>query len=691
MTIFQLFQNHQLTGIAAYPDRQKIFDMIGTTLKGAAARQLQNCVDQLASKDDRFLPLIEMVYLQRLEAAGLDMTSVQPPTSEQDWVARATKAAVAARYDGNLDDETSARLVREYDARAEQYNKILAQIKSDDERYRKLDDAFGKKYEQYRCQPFFSNYHKELSLCQDSDTIFDAAHDSPDKLYYDLRPDLSAQFKSDNYELQVLGNKIDSQENALQLITSEALAIKRKIDALVLPSQGDNLTLEVLKEACGAFRAQFTDEVLKDFESSITNGTPPVGTLFALETPTIVMSNNGRGVCFEKRFVGGHNAERIRYDIQIDPALAKGQFVSSENTLRISPADVDHLDNIAASMARVSGADAKTQARAFTDATAGDARSNADRLAALGIPSGNIRVKGVETTSVSLEANPGGAADVNEIRIGRSAEDGHLYLTNTTHTETLRTRVYGHYALPEIIASRSVEGALMQVRLDSSLSPREVETIVGNYISAGPRTQAGGGGRGGWRIPPSQRLAEGPERDRPPNAGNGAGGTPPPDPPSVPPNAGPGDRLPLLVVFIDENSGERRAIVQAERGRIEVEAMGSIDLEAVFKEMSTELDKGATLKLQAAESTRVYENGAGTRFMVTGFEIEQPKAVSGKFVAHGRGGGAFDSAIIGRLRTIMQSTFDKIVGQKAGPRPPAAGRRLPRRTEVDRAQRNPRI
>ena len=492
MTIYQLFQNHQLTGVVAYPDRQEVFDAIGTTLRSAAARQLQNCIDYLATKDARILPEIQQAYLQRSQETGLDLTSVKAPTSQQDWVARATKAAVAARYDGNLNEETSARLVRDLAARAEQYDKIVPQINADIERYNKLKDAFDEKYGQYRCRPFFSKYHKELSLCSRSVPVFEHSQDSPDDNYYDLPSRRSAQFESDKRERQALASKITSQKNALRLIESDVRAANSKIEALILPSQGDQITLEVLKDACAYFRTEFTDEVLQDFESNITKTTTPGAAFLALRTPTIVMSNNSRGVDLERSFVGGHDAERIRYGIQIDPALPKGQFVSSENSLRMSPADIDHLDNIAANMARVSGADAKTQVRAFKDATTGDARSNPDHLAALGIPSSDIRVDGVEKTSVSFSNAAAGEAVVREIRIGRSADDGHLYLAHTTDTGTVRTKVYGGYALPEIIDRGGDGGPSIQVQLDASLSPRDVEAIVGNYISAGPATQAGG-------------------------------------------------------------------------------------------------------------------------------------------------------------------------------------------------------
>jgi hypothetical protein len=231
------------------------------------------------------------------------------------------------------------------------------------------------------------------------------------------------------------------------------------------------------------------------------------------------------------------------------------------------------------------------------------------------------------------------------IRIGRPAEGGHLYLEENTRDATQRFAVYGAYGLPSIIDGRAKK-PLATVILDASLSARDVDAIIANYKSAGPQAKAGGGD-GGWRIPPAGDLstAPGPEKER--------GSIPPIG--STP--TGTGGAVPRLVLFIDEQTGRKRVIVETDSGRIELQVAKEVSNDKMLELIGQEIERGAELVLDAA--TQVSENHRGSVLLVTGFKVKQTKPIGGDFVAKGQARGKFDSGIVGRFRSAITAAFKR--------------------------------
>jgi hypothetical protein len=371
-------------------------------------------------------------------------------------------------------------------------------------------------------------------------------------------------------------------------------------------------------------------EVLKN---SMGGGAPVL--FYSIETPTVVVSRNRN----DRNATGGHDVGRDALEVVIDPSVGRGQFAFTNGVLHISPADRTRLSELSATMARVVHADFETQTKVFTAIASLPPRQANTIRDALGI----LPVKA--DSAASLRAGTGlridlptasNATQAPSMRIGRGA-DGLLFV-QTTGENGFRAKVFGTYDLPAIIQGRSGPGLTATVQLDSSLSGREVDAIIANYKRADPAI-GGGGWSGG---PPNGRVA------------------------AASPSPG-GPRRPLLIAFVDEATGAQRRIFQTERGRIELEVSKQVNADQLLELLNTEIAQGATLVLHG---TKAHVNGKGTVFLITDFEINQSKSVSGTVMLIGHDPTQKNySSLINTFRSLVASVFDR--AKNSGPIPDA--------------------
>jgi hypothetical protein len=643
LAIYEIFQNARLQGIDAYTDRQKTFDSIGASLKQALAEQLRSCIDELTAKDTKFLDAIAADYRSLALQSGLDASDARPPSSKEDWVTRASRASVAMRYDANLTGGTSKLLNQQIKALVSQAQNLRPAYLKDERELLALQDYildyYGTRYKHYEKTDTIGRRTTEYEITY-----------PPDR----------TKFERDKARFYALYNKFLSEQNALQATAKEINKLSQKRIEALAPEFGDMVVVEVIANSCNQKYVGFKYALLDGFKAGSATITAPSDVFSSVKTPTIVKSRNKL-----EEFVGGHNVDRQHYLVEIDNSLSKGQFVSADGKLRISAGDSDHMNDIAASMARVADADADTQGRTFAEAIATPHAANFDRRAALDIPPAGDRSdqgRTVEATSVGVAALAPTDARLpiggpNAMRIGRQESGGHLYFEEIANNATQPVAVYGAYGMPSIIEGRAQGRPSMTVMLDSSLSARDVDAIIANYKNAGPQVQAGGGG-GGWRIPPGDRIELVPDPKQPAGPIPPSGGTP-----SNPQRPG-ARKPPLLVLFIDEGTGRKRTIVETENGRIELEVSKELRNEEILKLIEQEIERGAALQLDA---TKTYVNGRGAVLLVTGFKIEQSKAISGDFVAKRQGLVKFDGGIIGRLRSAMVAAFSRMTGKTGEP------------------------
>ncbi|MET4255933.1 hypothetical protein ABIC09_000861 [Bradyrhizobium sp. S3.12.5] len=646
MALYQSFQSTVLRGIVPYTDREKAFESIGDSLKRAIAKQFSACIEELGAKDLKFLDMIAAEYRTLVFQSGLGGLGTNPPSSKEEWVTRAARAAVAMRYDGNLSGATIESLGKTIEGLRLQYGNVLRAYNQDWQSYDPLRQAFDEYFKKYECELSYSPNRQGLKACRNTHGLTrDQAAKAGQRLsLYEIDHQSDAtKFDRDKKPLEALKNKLDSEESALTATVGEAQRLqKKRIDA-ASPLYQDRLTVEVLTAQCGQNQPNFRQNILSEVESHAIEHLSP-DAFFSVRTPTIVRSSN-----LSERFVGGHNVNRQPYIVDIDPGLSKGQFVSADGKLRISAGDSDFMSEIASSMSRAADADANTQARAFAAAFTTGQPAITDRGMALGVlPSTITSSDRAESTRVNLAASAGSAAhsvngELSAIRIGRTG-GGQLYFEETASGIAQQVAVYGAYGMPSIIEGRSRGKPSMTVVLDGSLSARDVDAVIANYKTAAPQTQAGGGG-GGWRIPPAETSAPAASPQQPPNqpplskggaTTSGGGGTP------------------RLVFFVDEATGRRRTIVETTDGRVELEVSKEVSREEILKLVTQEIESGASILLDA---TKTYVNGRGAVLLVTGFHIEQIKPILGDLAARARKREAPDGSIVERIRNAVTTAF----------------------------------
>ncbi|MHC2708416.1 hypothetical protein ACVIWV_007709 [Bradyrhizobium diazoefficiens] len=655
MALYQTFRGAVLRGIVPYTDRELAFESIGGSLKHAVTKEFAGCIDELSEKDATFLDMIAAEYRALVVESGLSGFSVNPPSSKEEWATRSARAAIAMRYDGNLSGATIESLGKQIDNLRLQYENVQHAYDQDWRTYDPLMQAFTNYFKKYECELPYSPNRQGLRSCRISHGIDrDQAAKSNQRLsFYEIdNQNDRAKFERDKKPLDLLRNKIESEESALKATTDEALRIQKKRLEAASPLYQDRLTVEVLTSQCSQKRPTFRQNILSEVEAHAIERLSP-DAFFAVRTPTIVSSNN-----LSKRFVGGHNVNRQPYIVNIDPGLPKGQFISADGKLRISAGDSEFMSEIASSMSRAADADADTQAKAFAAALATGRPTVTDRGTALGILSpANTSSGPVEGTRVSTIAPASRPinGEQNAIRIGRTSR-GQLYLEETANGATQQVAVYGAYGMPSIIGGRSKGRPSMTVVLDGSLSAYDVDAIIANYKTAGPQALAGGGG-GGWRIPPvetSTSAASPQQPNLPPPGGNGPATT----------NSGGGD--PRLVLFIDDATGRKRTIVETENGRVELEVSKDVGKDEALRLITQEIESGASIRLDA---TKTYVNGRGAVLLVTGFDIEQSKQISGDLTAKLRKREAFDDGIVARIQKAIKAAFTRANTRSSG-RPP---------------------
>jgi len=536
MAIYQLFNAARATGIQPYGDRSVRFETIGASLKGTVAQQLDRCIEQATRTDPDFLKLVGADYRSLAAAGGLSGDNIQVPETKANLLERAAKAAIAARYDGNVlgatvkNFEARIRNVQsQYDALSPDYTKVFDKLVP-------LSQAFDQRYKAYEVRTEGTMIH------------------------YRIPSYLGDQFDSDKRELESLENKFQSLSSSLQTLDSgyEKLIDERDKELSVLA--GDRPLLDALTARCDAIDAEFSPRIATAFATA-SKPTTATDRLYAIETPTIVVSRDQVDVSS----VGGHNVERRALEVAIEPGIAPGQYRFSGDRLEISSVDATKMSEIATRMSRVAAADVETQTKAFTDALLSQTGGPTERLAALGID-GTNRVRGANlvSTLVALSDHTERLAE-NTIKIGRQIDDGQLFIDGTSPGGVERIKVFGAYHLPTIMNMRSSGKPITTVILDGSIPPREVDAIISNYKHAG---QPGGGG---WGKPPSSHQVL------------------PPDMPE----------RPRLLVFMDDTTQRRRVFVRTNKGQIEVLAGKGVKEADLIKALQEGIERNATITLEA--------------------------------------------------------------------------------------------
>jgi hypothetical protein len=537
MAIYQLFKPARATGIQAYGDRSVRFEAIGASLKRTVAEQLDRCIELATGTDPSFLKLVGENYKSLAVAGGLSSDNIQLPETKPNLLERAAKAAIAARYDGNVLGTT----VKNFEARI---RKVKSQY---DALYTSYAEVFGK------LDPLYSAFlerYKDYEVKIEGETI-----------HYSIPSYIGNQFNSDKRELEPLENKLRSLSASLQTLESAYIKLIDERDQQLSVLAGDRPLLDVLTAKCDEMDAEFSPLIAIAFATA-SKQTAAADRLYAIETPTIVVSRDQVDVFS----VGGHNVERRALEVTIDPGMTPGQYRFSGDRLEISSADAVNTSEIAARMSRVAAADAETQAKTFADALRSQTVGSTERLAALGIDGkGGVAGANPVPTLVALPNNADGLAE-GSIRIGRQTDDGQLFIDGTFPGGVERIKVFGAYHLPTIMNMRSSGKPSTTVILDGSIPPREVDAIISNYKHA---SQPGGGG--GWGKPPGDDQVL---------------------PPEMP-------ELPRLLVFMDDATQQRRVFVQTNKGQIEVLAGKGVKEAELIKALHESIERNATITLDA--------------------------------------------------------------------------------------------
>lgn len=628
MAIYQVFSGLHVSGPRLYENTTDKFQLIGEQLKQAVKLGAASSLAHLKEDEQETLATIGRERQTLLRFRHQSITNLPPlPTTLEGLTALIADAATAIRYDGNLFGDRFKVL-------AERLLTLDAQA----------ENAFTPIKSQYEEAKAFQNKYKEyeggISIGTDGEPKMQYL---PHLMPRRLRTEFERDSPINEVRLDTVNpivkycNRLQAEEMDLyaKLEVMQASYANREVllDAVALTISADNPTAFASK-VLDAFASRTSPEKLSKSKHAIV-------------TPTVVVSVDKSDV--NGTMTGGHNVEVQRFSVRRDSSLPTGSFRFSGGELWLSSADAPKMGQISARMARVADADPATQQKAFASALKSDNITPTPRLVALGFeqPGNSARFEsGKEREAIYTAEMERGRPSKEYSRtlvFGRDHRSNRLFAERPgSDGEPHRVTMFGATMSPEIIARGSAQNNLdaevSEVVFDSSLNARDIETIIANYKNTrGVAPQAaeipasGGGGNSG--VPPRSRWASA-EKPKP--------------------------RGPRMVLFTETRTGRQRAVVETERGRVELIIPSGTKGREVLAALKTKIASGAELTLK---TTSEHHNGMGTQFLLVGFEIAQPTPVKGQVIAESSGGGLFRNGLTA-FRKLIQSAFNSVRGDE---------------------------
>jgi hypothetical protein len=232
MNIYQIFKGTHISGMRPYGDRQEAFARRGDVLKAAVKKQLSDCIDHIDHSDADLLKRFSALYTQAGRQAGLSLNALIPPASRQDLIGRASQAAIAVRYDGNL----QAASIENIELRIEQFEsqreKLLKSFEIDFSEAKRMKAHIDEIYGRYQTT--------------------DDTKDGDLFTYYRMpEGELSRRFANvDKPAYEKMGNRVNSESTALSGLENQIQKLIDDRDRVYSAKSGDRLLLDVMNDLC---------------------------------------------------------------------------------------------------------------------------------------------------------------------------------------------------------------------------------------------------------------------------------------------------------------------------------------------------------------------------------------------------------------------------------------------------------
>ena len=637
MAIYQLFGEAELRGKRLYSDRTELFSRIGNELKTSVEVGISECFDEIEKSEEEILREVEVMRKLYTLFSGWRKPLPDLPESLDELKKAISNAATSIRYDGNLFGDRYEWLVNRHNTLVTEHNRVIDKYGDTFDKLAKLGEAFDNKYGKYETGrvPIWENDEKV-----------------GEKVQYKVPDFLSARFNRDKAEINRHRVLIEPVEAHLVKLVKGLKVTSKGLEELE-KSFGSN---EILFEALRMYFARvagpgasspFQDRIFAQFSTRTEHSKLRAQSASAISTPSIVVSQPNQDEPLGEKadeMVGGHNVARQKFKVLVDQGLGRGKHKLANGVLKISPGEAGKIGQLSHKMARIENADPATRQRVFDEVIEAARTPQAGRAEIL-------RVASSEKVSVTLQSsrssNSTNSLSDNEIALGRDAASNRLYFERPTSDGTKRTTVFGSNLSPELIenaGSARKAGEVLNVNLDRSLTARDVDAIIANYknargsvLAAAESSSSGSGG--GWGVPPRKP----PGGDDSVSPGSWGSSTT--------------NRGPRLVVFKELKTNSKRAVLETDRGRIELLVGENVETHEALAKLSKKIEQGAELTLR---STTAHESKGGTKFLITAFEVKQQTAVSGQLVAKSKTGDGVLHRTVNKFRSLFNSSFNLI-------------------------------
>lgn len=633
MGIYQLFGRTEIGGPRLYPDRSEMFQNIGGALRESVKQGIEACLERSDLEDQKKLDKIDDARLLFTSISGYSSDMPPMPDSIDELKTFVSKAATAIRYEANLFGDHYRVLIENRNTLSTQSLNLFLRHKEQIEKYDRLRKKFDHKYGQYEIGkvPIYKN-GKVVGT----------------KTEYEIPPLKKSSFERDKRPLTELWGILGPVNNYLINLDERIETIENELDEIQTTFQSRDLLLGALKLFCSAAPSNhYVNNTLEQFAIRSKISHLRGADQFSIATPTIVISR----VKDSFHMVGGHNVEIQHFKVRIDSDLPSGEYRFARGELSISPKDAPAVGLISRAMARVADADPGVQQRVFDSTLQIGVVPTINRQQALQLDVrevGALRraAQGGDETirAASPDIQPLLPVPDNAMVFGRDNRSGRLYFERPgIEGKRVKALIFGSNLSPELISRASVNNKgtqeIVTVVMDPSLSSKDVDALVSNYLNA--RTSpvyeleaAASGAGGGWRKPPGSS---------PPSIGGAS-----PD----------GSRMgPRMVIFEDARTGRRRAVIETDRGRMELLIGRNADSDQILSALKTQIESEAELTLKP---TTAHQNRLGTTFLLTKFQIQQSAAIDGKLVAKAKDKTGVFGRIIKKLRQIFAGTFKSV-------------------------------
>lgn len=640
MAIYQLFGEAELLGKRLYPDRTELFGRIGKELKTSVEVGIGECFDEIEKSEDELLRGVDVMRKLYALLTGWVKPLPDPPTSLGELKKAIASAATAIRYDGNLYGDHYKRLVNRHNTLVTEFKRVIDKYGDAFDKLDKLGEAFDSKYGTYETGRI---------------PIWENGKRVGEKVEYKVPDTLSMRFNKDKAEIIRHRALIEPVQAHFVKLISRIKETNKKLEEIEKSFGSNEILLGALKiyferGAGPGASSPFQERIFGQFAARTEQSKLRGETASAISTPTIVVSLPNQDEPLGEKadeMVGGHNVARQKFKVLVDQGLGSGKHNLTNGVLKISQGEAGKIGQISRKMARIENADPVTRQRVFSEVIENARTPQKGRAEVL-------RVANSEKVPVELQSNrlskSTSSLEENEIALGRDEVSNRLYFERPTSGGTKRTTIFGSNLSPELIeyagAAREA-GEVLNVNLDRSLTAQDVDAIIANYknargsVSAAAESSVSGSG-GGWGVPPKKPVA-------------GDGFVSPGQWGSSSANRGP-----RMVVFKELKTNSKRAVVETDRGRIELLIGKNLEAHEVLANLSEKIDQGAELALK---STTTHQSKKGTKFVITAFEINQQTAVSGHLVAKSKAGGGILRRTVDKLRSIYDSSFNSVCNE----------------------------